>query len=99
MFFNAPGNPTKLKKIIYLSASTILGLILSFLAHALIEISYLSWAERQGRVVTFYGGCALPAALQALLLVLGAVGGFLLGRFWWRMVYVERVWAKRVSKQ
>ncbi len=37
MFFNAPGNPTKLKQAVYLIAATVLGVLLSFLAHAFIE--------------------------------------------------------------
>jgi len=94
MFFNSPGEPTTIKKSAYLSAATVLGLLLSFIAHALVEISYLSDALNRGLVVPFYGGCALPPALSAALLIIGAAGGFFLGRFWWRMIYVERVWAK-----
>lgn len=95
MFFNASGNPTKLKQAVYLISSTILGLLLSFLAHAIVEIKYLSWAESQGRAVTFYGGCSLPPLLQIALWVLGGLGGFFLGRFWWRKVYIEKIWAKK----
>jgi len=94
MFLKAPGKPTKIKKAVYLLASIILGLLLSLIAHALIEMSYLYWTLSQNRVVNFYGGCALPYWLQAALWVLGGVGGFFLGRFWWRKVYIERVWAK-----
>lgn len=99
MFFNAPGKPTKLKKTVYLLATTVLGLILSFLLHAFIEINYLSWLEGQGRTATFYGSCALPPWLQISLLVLGVASGFFMGRFWWRKVYVERVWAKGILKR
>jgi len=97
MFFNAPGNPSPIKKAVYLSAAMILGLLLSFIAHALIEINYLSYALKRDWLVVFYGGCALPLALTIALLILGAVGGFFLGRFWWRKVYIERVWAKKYS--
>jgi H+/Cl- antiporter ClcA len=99
MFFNTPKNPSRLKKAVYLSAATILGILLSFIVHAIIEVNYLSWAQSRGRAVAFYGGCALPPWLQAALLVLGALGGFWLGRFWWRKVYIERVWAKRYSSR
>jgi len=95
MFFNAPTNPTRLKKAVYLAASTILGILLSLIAHAIIEINYLNWALSQGKSVTFYGGCALAPTLRISLLLLGVLGGFFLGRFWWRKVYIERVWAKK----
>ena len=79
-----------LKKAIYLFSATILGVLLSFLAHAFIEMGYLRWAYKTGYAVTFYGGCALLPALQAALWVLGVVGGFLLGRYWWKIIYVEK---------
>ncbi len=97
MFFNEPKNPSRLKKAVYLSAATILGILLSFIAHAIIEINYLNWAQSRGRAVAFYGGCALPPWLQAALLAIGAIGGLFLGRFWWWKVYIERVWAKKRS--
>jgi hypothetical protein len=71
---------------------------LSFIAHAIIEINYLNFIQSQGRVAVFYYGCALPPALNFGLLLLGAIGGFLLGRFWWRLIYVDRVWAKNAKK-
>ena len=95
MFLTIPKNPTKQKHVAYIICSTILGLLLSLNAHALIEISYLSWAERHGVAVHFYGDCALHPALQYIIWALGAVGGFFLGRVWWRLVYVDRVWAKK----
>jgi len=75
-------------------AATILGLLLSLIAHALIEIGYLSWARDRGISVTFYHGCALPPWFQAGLVLIGAVGGFFLGRYWWRWIYIDRVWEK-----
>ena len=99
MLFGVPGKPTKIKKIIYLFASTILGLVLSFIAHALIEINYLSWAAKYGYIVASYGSCFLPFWFQNILWALGAVGGFLLGKFWWRKLYVERVWMKRKKRK
>ncbi len=94
--FRAAGEPTKIKKIVYLIVTTFLGLILSLDFHAFIEINYLNWAGSQGKLVTFYGNCALHPALQAAIWLAGAVGGFYLGLFWWRKVYVDRVWAKKI---
>lgn len=96
MFLDTPGNPTKFKKTVYLAASVVLGLLLSLIAHALIEMAYLGYMAGQGKAVTFYNGCALPLAFSIGLFILGGIGGFFLGRFWWRLVYVERVWAKKI---
>ena len=98
MYFNQATNPTKLKHAVYLLSSTILGLLLSFIAHAVIEIGYLSWAQSRGIIITFYNGCALLPIIQIGLLLFGVIGGFFLGRFWWRMIYIEKVWAKKNKK-
>lgn len=83
------------KKVIYLFSSTILGILLSLLAHAFIEMGYLRWAENQNLIVVFYNGCALLPILQIVLLAVGAISGFFMGRFWWQKIYVEKVWRKR----
>lgn len=98
MFLNDPGKPTKTKRIFYLLASVILGLLLSVLAHALIEINYIAWALKHNYLVRFYGHCALSPLLQIMLIVDGATGGFWLGQIWWKRVYITRTWAKRRTK-
>ncbi|MDO8668464.1 MAG: hypothetical protein Q7K35_05260 [bacterium] len=95
MFFNTPGKPTKFKKAVYLMASIILGLMLSLIAHAIIEIKYLILADKLGLAVNFYYGCVLPIWLQISLWLVGVVGGYFLGSWWWRKLYVERVWEKK----
>lgn len=95
MFFRPPKNPSRLKRVAYLFCSVILGVLLSLIAHALIEMSYLSWAGKQNLAVTFYNGCVLLPVFQIALVLSGAVGGFFLGRFWWRIVYIERFWEKK----
>jgi dolichol kinase len=80
-----------MKKTIYIILAAFLGLILSFIAHAVIEIVYLSWAEEHARTVkwvTVWGGnCALPLWLIYLLPILGIIFGIILGFFWWKKVY------------
>jgi len=75
-----------MKKVFYLILFTILGILFSFIAHAVIEILYLKYATH----VNWSGGCALPDWLKYGLPILGAIGGFLLGRIGWRIVYVEK---------
>lgn len=95
MFHSIAPKPTPTKHVIYLFASTGLGVLLGFLAHAGMEIWYLRWADTNGTAITWYNGCALHPAIQIALPVLGALGGFFLGRWWWRMVYIEQRWAKK----
>ncbi len=97
MLFKTPAEPTKIKKITYLFLYLILGAILSFLIHAFIEINYLRWAESKNTIVVFAGGCALPVWLQAVIFLAGLIGGYYPGRFWWRKLYVERVWEKHFA--
>ncbi len=99
MFFKAPGKPTKLKKAVYLLASIILGLLLSVILHALIEVNYIIWAIKHNYIMSFYGGCTLPPILQATILLAGLVGGYLLGLFWWDKVYVKRVWFRHLKRR
>ncbi len=97
MFLNAPPKPTKAKHVTYLIATTVLGVMLSIFLHIIIETQYLAWAERTGYAVHWYWGCALHPAIQIILPILGATGGFFLGRFWWKYVYLDRRWAKRMT--
>jgi len=89
------------KRTVYLALSMALGIIVSYGVHAVVELWYLGWAETKGRTVVWAshfgaGQCALPWCVQYGLLAAGVVAGFLIGRVWWRIVYVEhRHWIRR----
>ena len=95
MPFITPGKPTKIKNKIYLGASTILGVLLSFLVYAFCEFRYLDWVTKNDQSPDF----SYDYLFLILFLFLGVVGGFFLGKFWWRKLYVERVWAKRIKRK
>ncbi len=78
-----------IKKIIYIILWSFLGLILSFIAHAIIEILYLNYALAHNLTVTWAlgGACALPLWLIILLPVLGIIFGLYLGLLSWHKVY------------
>lgn len=104
MFFHPRENPPRWYHRLYLTLSAVLGILLSFIAHALLELWYLASAESAGTIASIVwtkhfglGSCALPLSLQYGLFIVGLVGGFLLGRVWWRWVYVERRWEKKIS--
>lgn len=82
------------KHSLYLSLTTLLGLIVSYGLHAVGELWYLDQAQRHGWVIKWtqhfgLGACALPVWWQYGLVVAGLVGGWLVGRVWWRWVYIE----------
>jgi len=81
------------KKIIYIILAIILGLLLSFIVHAAIEIFYINYLLEKGispepSLLTHQ--CYLPSSLQIILLLAGLFGGYFLGRTWWQKIYVEK---------
>ena len=84
-----------MKRTVYITAWIILGLVLSFIGHALIEMSYINYALGHGITPVNHtafglGYCALPIWLQSLLIVLGITGGITAGNYFWRIIYVEK---------
>lgn len=83
-----------MKHTIYLFFTTVLGVLVSYIAHALIEIWYLRWAQDTEREIVWtkhlgFASCALPIWVQYGLLALGLLGGYWSGRTGWRIVYIE----------
>jgi len=78
------------KKIIYILLTIILGLLLSFILHGVIEINYIDYLLGKGILPspsTLIPQCYLPSFLQMFLLLLGLAGGYFLGQFWWKKIY------------
>lgn len=81
------------KKIAYIILSIVLGLLLSFLAHAVIEIFYVNrllTEEILPEPSSLTHKCFLPSWLYITLPLAGLIGGYLLGCFWWRSAYIKR---------
>jgi len=81
-----------IKKTIYIISTMVLGLLLSFLTHAGIEIWYINRLLAAGsapKASSLVHNCFLPASLQIFLLLAGLVAGYFLGQTWWRIIYVE----------
>jgi len=90
MFFNEPGKASNSKRAVYLTASTTLGIFLGVIFSELLEMKYLSLAPNP-----FNDGYTRLQLLQGIILILGAIWGFFVGKFWWRKIYIERVWIKK----
>ncbi len=88
-----------MKRTFYLGLTTVLGLLLAGIAHAVIEVVYLNNALSGDNPVVWRSyvngafACSLHPVVFYGLPVLGIIGGFFTGRVWWRWVYVEkRTW-------
>jgi len=82
-----------LKKAFYIALTMVLGLILSFILHAVIEIFYIDYFLSKNVLLkpsALTSKCYLPSALQIFLILAGLLGGYFLGQKWWQIVYVER---------
>jgi len=78
------------KKFAYVFASVILGILVSLVAHSLIEIAYINWLLSHGLVAEFFGRCTLPWLLQVSLMVFGSVSGLHLGLNWWKSISTKK---------
>ena len=103
-YTNSMEEQSIIKHGIYLVSTTILGVLLSFLAHAALEILYINLQESRKveivwhKFLGFGGLCALPVWLEYVLLLAGILFGYWLGRVWWRIVYIEhRRWKTRMK--
>ena len=99
MFLRVPEHIPSWMRPTHLALATLLGLIISFGLHAVIELWYLSYAQSHHWVIhwtKFFGVglCALPVWLQYTLPVLGLVYGYWQGKVWWQWVYVDRKWSR-----
>ncbi len=84
------------KRTVYVILSCILGIIASYLIHAIVEFTYLRLAVESGNQIRWYhhfglGSCALHPVLQYTLLVVGIAGGYAIGRIWWGIVYKKKI--------
>jgi len=82
-----------IKRDAYLFFSIVLGFLVSFLVHAVVEIWYI------GRLVdnfeTYSFGLSwskwffIHDVGAVILALLGVIGGYAVGKRWWQIVYVE----------
>lgn len=82
-----------MKRTVYIAAFTLLGVLLQFLTHALVEIWYIGLLRDYP---TYSLGLAwrhwvMIHDVGAVILFLAGVWlGFRQGQYWWQKIYVER---------
>ncbi|MDD2753657.1 MAG: hypothetical protein PHT44_03555 [Candidatus Portnoybacteria bacterium] len=82
----------KIKKIAYLFASIVLGVLLGFLLRAAIEIAALYFFIDNFDWPTWL---LISQILTAAFSILGVIFGYWIGKRWWQIVYVEKRYAKK----
>ena len=100
MFFHRQKlKATKTKEFTYLLAATFLGVLLSFLVHALIEMPVIwlltSNFETFSLGLTWSQWYTVHTVFGIVLFLVGIIGGFQLGRYWWRILYIEQRYNKK----
>ena len=88
------------KKTIYIAGFTVLGILVSFIVHAGVEIWYIGRLiadfETYGLGLSWSQWVMIHHVGAVLLFLLGLTAGFFQGRLWWRIIYVdkrlERIW-------
>jgi hypothetical protein len=87
-----------MKRAIYILSFTFLGVLLQFLAHALLEMAIISLLlgdfERYSLGLSWSQWYAVHQTLSLVLLMLGIIFGYRWGIFWWQVIYVEERYRK-----
>ena len=83
-----------MKKTIYIASFVVLGMLLQFLLHALVEVWYIRLLVRDftafGLGLSWNAWFIIHAALTILFLIGGASAGYCAGKKWWHIIYVEQ---------
>ncbi len=97
MFINNPREASKFKHAVYLIASAILGILINYLMLVAIQVILLQWILHSEKNIIFYSGYPPFLILICVFLIMGAIGGFFIGRYWWRIIYVEQRYKQYIS--
>ena len=81
-----------MKKTVYVTAFTFLGILLQFVLHASVEVAYIrllvSDYETYGMGLSWSDWYLIHHVLAVLLFLGGALFGYFQGQYWWRQIYV-----------
>lgn len=83
-----------MKKKIYILAFTVFGLLAQFLLHAIIEVAYINLLEVDWLKYSLgltWSQLILAHNIMAIVLsILGLIFGYIQGKYWWQILYVEK---------
>ena len=83
-----------MKKIFYITASMLLFVLLSFILHAIIEISVISLLTKDfskyGLGLSWQDWFLIHSIGTFVLAFLGIAVGYFVGKRWWKIIYIEK---------
>lgn len=83
-----------MKRQIYIALFVLLGILLQFLLHALLEMGMISLLlgdfDRYSLGLSWRQWYQVHGVASIVLLVAGAWFGYRQGMYWWRVIYVEQ---------
>lgn len=87
-----------MKRVMYITAFTVLGVLFQFLIHGLVETWYINLLVADyttyGLGLSWNDWYLIHDIAAVILALAGLVCGFLSGRYWWRQIYVLRRWRR-----
>ena len=90
-----------MKRAFYIFCFTVLGLLLQFLVHAVVEMGVISLLLKDFRTyglgLTWAQWFMIHHVATAVLIVAGGAFGYLQGVKWWRIIYVEKRYPKKLG--
>ncbi len=87
MEFNFKNMIKTIEKSLYISLSIFLGFLLSIIFHSLLEIFIISQSSSPEPSGFIGHSCYLPSYLNIGIALFGLIGGFYLGKYWYKKVY------------
>lgn len=95
--FNTPLKIIKIKRVVYLIAASILGILINYFIIVAIQVIYLQWILHSEKNIIFYSGYPPFLIFICGFLLAGAVWGFVVGNYWWRIIYIEQRFKKIIK--
>lgn len=87
-----------IKKIIYILCFIVLGVLVSFLVHAAIEIPIINFLvsdfDRYSLGLSWAQWQMVHDVGTVVLLILGIIVGYIQGKYWWQVIYVQKKFRK-----
>lgn len=90
-----------MKKKVYIILFSLFGVLSQFLIHAMMEIAYINILEidfaKYSLGLSWNQLMTTHHILAIVLAIIGAIGGYILGQYWWQVIYIEKKYKWQVK--